>query len=105
MTALKSTDKCKQQKLHQDFEVVYEDHGKIPAVALVAIQENTAIMIGNKREEIPKGFMLLMRGDMFHAGAAYDSRNIRLHFNLGLHPNHFSENQVFLKKRRRGKWF
>ena len=64
VTALKSTDKCKQQKLHQDFEVVYEDHGKIPAVALVAIQENTAIMIGNKREEIPKAFMLLMRGDM-----------------------------------------
>ena len=37
-------------------------------------------MIEKKGEEILKGFMLLMRGDMLHAGAAYDCPNIRLHF-------------------------
>ena len=50
---------------------------------------------------IPKGFMFLMRGDVFHAGAEYKKDNLRLHFNLGMNVNHIPDDEVFLKKKRK----
>ena len=77
------------------------EDGKLAAVAIVAVEEETFIIVKNKKEWIPKGFMFLMRGDLFHAGSEYKKDNLRLHFNLGIDENHYADNEVFLKKRRK----
>ena len=59
------------------------------------------IIVKNKKEMIPKGYMFLMRGDLFHAGSEYKKDNLRLHFNLSMDENHHADNEVFLKKRRK----
>jgi hypothetical protein len=42
-----------------------------------------------------------MKGDVLHAGAEYKKDNLRLHFNIGMDANHYPDNEVFLKKRRK----
>ena len=64
---------------HRDFKNV--EDGKLAAVAIVAVEDGTAIIVKNKKVMIPKGFMFLMRGDVFHAGAEYKKDNLRLYFN------------------------
>ena len=99
VTILYSKKKCQQQMTHRDFKNVEE--GKLAAVAIVAVEDGTAIIVKDKKVMIPKGFMFLMRGDVFHAGAEYKKDNLRLHFNLGMNVNHIPDDEVFLKKKRK----
>jgi len=84
---------------HRDFKNV--EDGKLAAVAIVAVEDGTAIIVKNKKVMIPKGFMFLMKGDSFHAGAEYKKDNLRLYFNLGKDANHYTGKEVFLKKKRK----
>lgn len=48
--------------------------------ALISIEPNTRLLTSENRDEIdiPLHSMVLWRGDMLHAGAAYENRNSRL---------------------------
>ena len=99
VSMLYSKKNCPRQLPHRDFKNV--EDGKLAAVAIVAVEEETFIIVKNKKEWIPKGFMFLMRGDLFHARSEYKKDNLRLHFNLGIDENHYADNEIFLKKRRK----
>lgn len=72
-----------QQALHRDFDK--EDRpvstlSEFHYSAIISLEENTRLIVGSLRESIniPLHSMLLFRGDMIHAGAAYTVKNRRL---------------------------
>ena len=72
-----------QQPLHQDFD---KEKKPVPNLsefhysAIVSLEENTRLIVGRLREsiDIPLHSMLIIRGDMLHAGAGYTDKNRRL---------------------------
>ena len=72
-----------QQALHRDFDK--EDRpvsslSEFHYSAIISLELNTRLIVGSLREsiDIPLHSMLLFRGDMLHAGAAYTEENRRL---------------------------
>ena len=79
---LKSEAGGLQQSWHTDFT-----KWNFPRfVGIISFDHGTKIMVkneGNRNDEvvmIPKGYMMIFRGDLFHAGAAYEEENRRLYF-------------------------
>ena len=73
------------QEIHQDIN--NNDHKQLPknkqfGVGLLAFDKGTKLLVKNKIIHIPIGFLLIMKGDMMHAGADYSQENYRLHFIL-----------------------
>jgi hypothetical protein len=100
MSVLFSKKGCVEQKLHTDYPLTEdvemqesfgdkeghlkveseEDKNKASCFALVALMDNTSIILGDgKPLNIAKGQVLFARGDLVHAGAGYEQDNVRLH--------------------------
>ena len=84
---LYSAPGCREQALHTDYDArlvrrLAAIGVAVPVAVLVAIMPSTEIIVGRERARvaIPAGSAFLFEGDLVHAGAAYDSENIRLHF-------------------------
>ena len=96
---LESLPGCQQQQYHTDYDVTElarlatrpED---MPLGILIALEDHTKLMVkglarltatGGPRHRpgfavnLDKGDVLIFRGDLIHAGAAYTRRNVRLH--------------------------
>ena len=99
MTVLKSTVGGKEQDIHRDYPSIettlaLRTKGIVQAGVIVSIMNGTKLVVYkeslggpldvSKRLEvsIPKGFILLFRGDLAHAGAAYDCTHYRVHVYL-----------------------
>ena len=72
-----------QQALHCDFDKKKKQVSSLCEFhysAIVCLEKNTRLIVGLRREsiDIPLHSMLLFRGDMVHAGAAYTEKNRRL---------------------------
>ena len=81
---LRSLPGCGVQKNHTDYAVgnkkgTFSGIGA-PYVGLVALENNTTLNIEGKVVCIPLGACLIMRGNVIHAGSAYNVDNIRFHF-------------------------
>ena len=97
---LESLPGCQQQAFHTDYSLA--DLATVPQVddmplgVIIALEDNTKLMVQglaplNKNLALRtrkkmgfavnarKGDVLIFRGDLIHAGAAYTQRNIRLH--------------------------
>ena len=64
------------------------DYANVPLAVLLATEDNTKVMIWPKGSETPTietlsaGQMIIMRGDLGHAGASYTNVNSRIHMYL-----------------------
>jgi ectoine hydroxylase-related dioxygenase (phytanoyl-CoA dioxygenase family) len=97
MSVLFSKKGCVEQKLHTDYPLTEdvemqesfgdkeghlkveseEDKNKASCFALVALMDNTSIILGDgKPLNIAKGQVLFARGDLVHAGAGYEQDNV-----------------------------
>ena len=56
----------------------------MPLSVIWALEDGTTIIIDDKRYRIPKGQILVFRGDVCHAGDAYNVMNTRIHAYLDL---------------------
>jgi hypothetical protein len=85
MTILYSKPGCVQQILHTDYPLETAEKEQLKEedfsfFALVALMDNTSIILGNGNIlVIEKGDVLFARGDLVHAGNSYADSNIRLH--------------------------
>jgi hypothetical protein len=80
---LTSTAGDPEQQTHTDFETDKRSLTNLSEFnysAIISLEENTRLLIGPLRVsvDIPLHSMLLFRGDMEHAGAAYSVKNTRL---------------------------
>ena len=81
VSALKSEAGGQQQSFHSDFAVF--DHVRF--AGLISYDNDTQLEIqeaGNHRRTIQllAGHAIIFRGDLFHAGAAYEIENRRIYF-------------------------
>ena len=89
VTILKSEKGCETQILHSDWPRWKEkwNTGLFPCSGLVALQEKSSIIIEKGKSErtvlLPKGHLLVFKGNLFHREAAYDEVNYRIHFTIG----------------------
>ena len=99
---LKSKAGCQQQAAHTDYvptqEILYATDDEMPLLFLIALEENTKLCVwprshtliqGARRRPIKceevhmnAGDALVFRGDLVHAGASYDTDNVRIHVYL-----------------------
>ena len=71
---------CRAQPLHCDYDPdAQRALRKKPLGVLVAIEEGTALQLGERLVSLHSGDMLVFEGDQLHAGAAYDVDNTRIH--------------------------
>ena len=101
---LESRPGCRQQAAHTDYVPTPELHGvcddEMPLLFLLALEDDTrlevwprACLAGKPRRypvfqetvRLSAGDAVLFRGDLVHAGSAYDRQNIRIHAYLD-HP-------------------
>ena len=76
-----------QQPKHCDYnakEIARLDDGRVPLSVLWAIEDNSKLILFGRGGTkvvlpIPKGKMVVFRGDLGHAGAGYKQRNVRIH--------------------------
>ena len=77
---LHSSPMCKQQPWHYDYDPEEVRAASIkPLGVLVALQDNTRFETRRKTHILSRGDVLVFRGDVVHAGAAYDTENTRMH--------------------------
>ena len=85
---IKSSAGCKQQYWHTDYPrkiISTFPRESVPCSVLVALSENGADLCvanedkGEHTVHIHKGDAIVFRGDLVHAGAAYQDENLRLH--------------------------
>lgn len=92
---LVSRSGCQEQMLHTDFDQKDTEWsqrvmGDVPHGVIYALQNGTRIVVrtscGEAAEEIqiPRGHALVFRGDTVHAGASYDTYNLRVHAYIDL---------------------
>ena len=95
LVLLESLPGCRLQAAHCDYvpteELLKAMDWEIPLLCLVALQPNTHLDLwpGSHRQQRPLGPRLtlnlgigdavLFRGDLVHAGSAYEERNLRIH--------------------------
>ena len=86
ISILRSDEGCQQQPFHRDYDpnqCKQLSDEQIPLAALIALERGTSLLCKvagrEKRLSIPKGSALVFRGDLIHAGSAYDDENHRLH--------------------------
>lgn len=85
VSILQSRPGCGQQELHRDFNFEAKPSETLKSyLVIVALQDKTKLVIftKHKRKELllNKGDLFIGRGDLIHAGAAYDLMNFRLHW-------------------------
>jgi ectoine hydroxylase-related dioxygenase (phytanoyl-CoA dioxygenase family) len=110
MSVLFSKKGCVEQKLHTDYPLTEdleiqeseEDKNKASCFALVALMDNTSIILGDgKPLNIAKGDVLFSRGDLVHAGSGYEQDNVRLHvyfdnqYFAAEHPTSFEQRDSY----------
>lgn len=77
---LHSNPECKQQQWHYDYDPTEVRAASVkPLGVLVALQDGTRFETRGKTHRLSRGDVLLFRGDLLHAGAAYESENTRVH--------------------------
>ena len=83
---LHSSPMCKQQPWHYDYdpEQVRAATTK-PLGVLVALQDGTRFETRRRTHTLSRGDVLVFRGDVVHAGAAYETENTRMHTYLDVH--------------------
>jgi hypothetical protein len=97
---LRSLPGCKAQKVHADYNIFDMKHhdSTVPYSLLLALQENTKLTLYpgshrlSEKDNIEKfhevqillspGDVVFFRGDLLHAGCAYDELNVRVHIFL-----------------------
>lgn len=84
---------CMGQDMHFDFNIVEKPvETKKSLFCMVALQDNTSLNIRNKETglvtnvKFGRGDAFFSRGDVIHAGVAYNKDNLRLHW-FGDYPN------------------
>jgi hypothetical protein len=83
ITAVRAQRDCPRQYDHCDRAGEASLHGKplaqVPLVALLAIENDTRIVINGVEIALANYEMIIFRGDLCHAGAAYSRCHTRLH--------------------------
>lgn len=97
---LRSLPGCQAQKVHADYDIFDMKHhdSTVPYSLLLALQENTRLTLypgshrlseeGNTEHfqelevHLSPGDVVFFRGDLLHAGSAYDESNVRVHIYL-----------------------
>lgn len=82
---LRSLPGCARQQAHTDFDPAGFPARAPPFAVLVALEDGTRLHTwdgGHVLHELGAGDVLVFRGDVPHAGAAYARENTRLHFYL-----------------------
>jgi hypothetical protein len=95
LVLLESLPGCRRQAAHCDYvpsnELLKAADWEMPLLCLVALQDGTHLDLwpGSHRQQRPLGARLtlnlnagdavLFRGDLVHAGSAYEARNLRIH--------------------------
>ena len=89
---LRSLAGCGRQRSHQDRahhhttapSFAHLPFGQVPLSVIWALEDQTTIIINEERYRIPKGQILVFRGDVCHAGDGYPGVNTRIHAYLDL---------------------
>ena len=89
---IRSLAGCGRQRSHQDRahhttaepSFAHLPFGQVPLSVIWALEDDTTIIINEERYHIPKGQILVFRGDVCHAGDGYRSMNTRIHAYLDL---------------------
>ena len=83
----------RQQLLHTDYvpndsTITMKNLNHFHYSALISIEQDTKLVIGSSLEvvDIPLHSMLFFRGDMVHAGAAYELGNHRIFLSASSEP-------------------
>ena len=98
---LKSKAGCQKQAAHMDYiptHALLDSGNKIPLLFLLALEDNTKLLVWPQSHTLHKtishatishievnlsaGDAIVFRGDLVHAGASYDTDNIRVHVYL-----------------------
>jgi hypothetical protein len=85
VTLLQVDDQCEVQQYHEDFVLSKNKKNKVewPYSCIVALDNDTYILIEGKRVEIPKRSAIIFRADVTHSGMGGESgENMRLFFYL-----------------------
>lgn len=113
---LQSKSGCTKQLPHCDYiqndEFLNCDNDNVPCSVIVALMDNTTINVFSNsikldtinknvklKEEkliLSKGDIFIFRGDLVHAGSAYNDNNIRLHAYLDSNIVHRTKNRTFI---------
>lgn len=81
-TVLVSHPGCQQQHMHSDYDrkrVAELSDDLKPFGAVIALQDNTKLVLVDSTVVFNRGDILVFRGDTVHAGASYDDYNVRVH--------------------------
>jgi hypothetical protein len=79
---------CREQPAHTDYEPQPQlDNEYVPLALFLALMPNTRLHVWpglttnslKHTIELQSGDAILFRGDLVHAGAAYDTKNLRMH--------------------------
>ena len=92
MMVIRSLAGCGRQRHHQDRahhttaapSFAHLPFGQVPLSVIWALEDETTIIINEERYHIPKGQILVFRGDVCHAGDGYRGVNTRIHAYLDL---------------------
>lgn len=93
---LHSLKDCEEQLAHTDYvpskELLNCPNEKMPLLALIALEAGTSLTIWSgaikynpsspvfsQKVSLNPGDLLIFRGDLVHAGSAYEEENVRLH--------------------------
>lgn len=89
--AIQSLPGCEGQPAHTDYPPMPgQADADVPLAVLVALMPDTRLCVWPqsrrpKEVHLLPGDVLVFRGDLVHAGAAYANENVRLHCFLGEH--------------------
>lgn len=92
-----STDGCKQQQWHTDYDpkVVPQSTTK-PMGVIVALEDDTRFLTPDRTYRLDKGDVLCFSGDVVHAGSAYARHNTRIHVYLDVDRVQRPRNKTWL---------
>lgn len=84
---LHSSAMCEQQQWHYDYNPDVTRTLRVkPLGVILALQDGTKFETLTRTHELSRGDILVFRGDVLHAGAAYEKENTRVHTYLDV-PN------------------
>ena len=86
ITAVRAWPDCPQQYDHCDRaaegSLQKKPLSQVSLVALLALEEDTRLVVNHREVSLAPGEMIIFRGDLCHAGAGYVRCNTRLHVYL-----------------------
>ena len=84
MCCIPPSTACRHRAHHEAPSYARRTLGKVPLSVLWALEHGTTIIINEEHYHIPKDHILVFRGDVCHAGDAYNVMNTRIHAYLDL---------------------